>query len=767
MPRRPIIPRQAHEREADRQHKLAMLRTRLHEAADSIRTTADWDKCLRLAARMPGEDFANILLIHSQRPNATLVRDYRRWTAAGRQVRRGETGIEIFQVPARTRQPEDQQPEEHDKSWRDADQVAYVWDQSQTAGQSASFRPDPLPGQPFPKLWNALGWLARREGFAIDREHGAPADGATFWAAHRIRLPPDLSREQAVWALAHQLGHILLHNVPSYPAATTTSNCAGIRKAEADAVALIVCTHYGIAVKPELSRPASWAGSDRRARPGAAILAAGQRIITTSGRIVRHTDRILHGDDPAPMPRIAHVAAAPAQLATRPSDATPQHKAVQPTGSANCTFPVLIAAQEFYEQQYTGSWAPAYLRARGIHDSISRDWHIGYAPAGWTTLTDYLRRLGHGDDDIEAAGLARPSSRGTLIDHFRDRVILPVHDENGTLAGFIGRTHPSAAFRIPKYVNSPETAGYKKSELLFGLHYARSVLAQGAKPVIVEGPFDAIAVDIADPGRYAGLAPCGTALTRQQAEALSRAVDLKSTGMLVAFDDDAAGRKAAVRSYGILQPFTWKLHSVLLSGKDPAEILQKEGGAALSATLQRRRQPLSAMVIDARIGTWEGRLRDPDGPYQAMLSAASLVAELLPSDIARQIHFITGNCELHTMDELLHPVHVPELSQIARILPGDTAYQVMRIADKLGFDCCEILTEMANAITRLPNGPGFTRRSDLGSARPDVYPTAARLARTSFPPSLPAAQASCDRSAPRHLNSINRSQPGRSARSQI
>jgi DNA primase len=776
MPRRTSTPQQPREHEADRERKLATLQARLHDAAQALRTPADWARCLRLAALMPGQDFANILLISSQRPDATLVQDYRRWTAQARQVRRGETGIEIFHVPSRPRRPQDQHEDEQAPTWRDADRITHVWDLSQTTGQSGTVHTGPSRDEMPAKLREALDWLARREGFAIDREHGAPADGTTYWAAHRIRLLPSLSSEQALWALAHQLGHILLHNMPGYPAAATTSGCTGIRKAEADAVALIVCTHYGIAAEHELSRPASWAGSDPRAQPAAAILAAGQRIITASRRIVRHTDRILHGDDPAPVTASAHRPAVPARTGTRTHNATSRRsagietkptQAIRPAGSAGRTRSVLAAAQEFYAQQFAISWAPAYLRARGIGSATSRDWHIGYAPGGWATLTDHLRHLGHSDDGITAAGLAKPSARGTLIDLFRDRVTLPVHDENGTLTGFIGRAHPSAAPSTPKYLNSPETARYKKGELLFGLHEARPTLAQGALPVIVEGPFDAIAVTSADPAQYAGLAPCGTALTCQQAAALSRTADLASTGMLVAFDDDAAGHKAAIRSHSILRPFTWKLHSVLLDIKDPAEILQKQGAAALRTILQERRQPLSAMVIDARIGMWEGRFRDPDGPYLAMLSGASLIAELLPSGSAQQIRAITGNRELQTIDELLRPVHTPELAQIARILPADIAYQIARIADKLGFEYSEVLTEIANATTRQtrrPQGPGPARRHSPDNAQPAGNPTAVQLARTSFPGSPPTAQGPAGYSAQRPVTSINRSHSVRAVR---
>lgn len=98
----PHLPGQEREREENRQSTPAALRARLHEAARALRTPGEWAACLRLAARLPGQDFANILLISTQRPGATLVRDYQQWTAAGRQVRKGERGIAIFAIPAQS-----------------------------------------------------------------------------------------------------------------------------------------------------------------------------------------------------------------------------------------------------------------------------------------------------------------------------------------------------------------------------------------------------------------------------------------------------------------------------------------------------------------------------------------------------------------------------------------------------------------------------------------------------------------------------------------
>ena len=754
MTPRPAAPGLAREDEHPR--KLAALRARLHEDALALRTPGEWAARLRLAALMPGEDFANILLISFQRPGATLVRDYRQWTATGRQVRRHESGIETFRIPPRPgpRRPQDRDKRDDDEpppTWRDADRVAYVWDLSQTTGQPVVPPGLPAPGQAPAGLWDALCWLARREGFAVEREDGAPADGTTFWTARRIRLLPGLTGEQAVWALAHQLGHVMLHAAPGpHPPGTTTSGCTGLRKAEADSVAYITCARYGVTVSGELACPASWAGSDPRAQPAAAVLATGHRIATAATRVIRHTDRVLHGDGPAPVPapRQEPVTPAASRAPTRQDDAASRQAAPPaerpaaprpPGGPGPRTLAILRDAEAYYTSQLAGSWAPGYLASRGVSDVTSRDWDIGYAPAGWSALTGHLRGLGHDDREIQAAGLAKPSSRGTLIDIFRDRIMLPVRDSGGTLAGFIGRAHPRASPDVPKYINSPETAAYRKGNLLFGLHHARPALAQGATPVLVEGPFDAIAVTIADRGRHAGLAPCGTALTSQQAALISQAADLDCTGILVAFDSDTAGRKAALRAYGTLRPLTGNLQTVLLDGKDPAEILQHHGADALRSTLRGRRQPLSALLIDAKIGEWERRLGDLSDPlrqYIAMLNVGVLIADLLPDEAARQISRITAGRELRTFDDQLRHVDNPELPQIARVLPADTAFQAVRTAARLDFDVSDVLTVVANAVTlnaRSPKGQERTLRDNPDRTRPAPDREAPRLAGTGFP----------------------------------
>ncbi len=153
----PHLPGQAREREEDRQRTLRALRTRLHDDAQALCTPDDWGACLGLATRLHGEDFANILLIHAQRPGATLVRDYQQWTAAGRQVRKGEHGIAIFAIPPRPRaQHQDQDQDQPGPACREADRVTHVWDLSQTIGPPVSDAAARPPRDPPAGVWGRL-----------------------------------------------------------------------------------------------------------------------------------------------------------------------------------------------------------------------------------------------------------------------------------------------------------------------------------------------------------------------------------------------------------------------------------------------------------------------------------------------------------------------------------------------------------------------------------------------------------------------------------
>ena len=302
-----------------------------------------------------------------------------------------------------------------------------------------------------------------------------------------------------------------------------------------------------------------------------------------------------------------------------------------------------VLATRFYCDRTPGSWVPRYLEARGFGAAVQARWHAGYAPASWDALTRHLRALGYPDELIERAGLARQSQQGSLIDVFRDRAVLPIRSTTGTVTGFIGRARDTRIAGAPKYLNTPRTCLYDKGRLLFGLCEARAALAAGARPVIVEGPFDAIAVTTAGQERFAGAGTCGTAVTAQHIAALAQVTDLRAVGAVVGFDPDFAGRRAAVRAYHLLRTFTDKLDVLELEdGQDPAGVLANHGPAALAETLASRTRPLADVVIDNEVGRWSRWLCYPEGQVHALHAAARLIAAMPPSHVGRQVARLGG-----------------------------------------------------------------------------------------------------------------------------
>jgi DNA primase catalytic core len=463
--------------------------------------------------------------------------------------------------------------------------------------------------------------LARRAGFTVQRAECARGEGFTTWRNRLIRIRPEASPEHAVLALAHQLAHVLLHGRIAHLELSRTVPCHGIRKVEADSVAFLVAIHLGIdpglITFPNVS---SWAGTDPRARPGATVQAVGDRIADAAARIISRLDEALPPaaalPDRAPLPR---------------EDLVRIHQ----------------DAARYFQSQLAGSWVPGYLAGRGFGPELLARWQVGYAPARWSALTGHLNEIGYCDAIIEAAGLGHRSSRGTLIDSFRDRAMLPIRSASGIVVAFIGRAARNAGDGVPKYLNSPATGLYNKSEVLFGLWEASGALEGGARPVIVEGPLDAMAVSIAGKGRFVGVASCGTALTARHVAALDTVASLASVGVLAAFDGDQAGRRAAVKTYHLLTPVTSEVDATVFPrGQDPAQLLAEHGPRALAAVLTGEIRPLADLVVDAELDRWSRWLPHAEGRINALRAAAPLIAAMPPGHVGRQIARLADRLEL-------------------------------------------------------------------------------------------------------------------------
>jgi DNA primase catalytic core len=231
---------------------------------------------------------------------------------------------------------------------------------------------------------------------------------------------------------------------------------------------------------------------------------------------------------------------------------------------------------------------------------------------------------------------------GSLIDRFRDRLMLPLRNEAGDVIAFIGRAAPGGDSTTPKYLNSPDTSLYSKHQYLYGRFEGRALLAQGARAVLVEGPLDAIAVTTGIGGRCIGLATCGTAVTDDHIASLIATTRPDPT-LVVAMDSDGAGQDAAERALVLLgrrglDPFA----AQLTSGNDPAEVLRREGPAALTSALVDSARPLADQVIGRRLATWQDRLHWAEGRVAAVRDVAPLVASLVPAQATRQVHRIAA-----------------------------------------------------------------------------------------------------------------------------
>ncbi len=294
-------------------------------------------------------------------------------------------------------------------------------------------------------------------------------------------------------------------------------------------------------------------------------------------------------------------------------------------------------AADFFTAGYADSWAPHYVSGRlGTDLADHPAFRPGYAPAGWTNLTDHLRRLGVRDEEILAAGLGRVASTGRVIDQFRDRLVLPIRN-GGEVHGFIGRRHPALADdgkAGPKYLNTPQTDLFDKSAQLFGLSEGRTALDAGATPVLVEGFLDAIAVTLAGNGEYVGVASLGTSFTTAQANQLRPYIGQQHPGIIVATDADLPGEIAAQRAFWMLAARgDTPRHLLLPAGEDPAEVLQNGGPTVLRACLDDA-LPLATHLLDER-------RNHLSTTTQGMGDCAAVIAAQPPHTWADQIDYAT------------------------------------------------------------------------------------------------------------------------------
>ena len=305
-----------------------------------------------------------------------------------------------------------------------------------------------------------------------------------------------------------------------------------------------------------------------------------------------------------------------------------------PTFSAGARSRLIAAnteAARFYQEQLNTSPDAAHgrdlLTKRGFDKDACMQFGVGFAPDEWDALTKHLRAQGYSIDELETAGLSKMGQRGP-IDRFRNRLTWPIRDISGDVVGFGCRKLASdEEDQGPKYLNTPETPVYKKSQVLYGLDAAKKEIAKKRQAVIVEGYTDVMAAQLA--GITTAVATCGTAFGTDHIRILRRLLmddDSFRGEVIFTFDGDAAGQKAALRAFSEDQKFvTQTFVAVEPDGLDPCELRQQKGDLALRDLIARR-VPLFEFAIRAELA--HHKLDSAEGRVNALNAAAPLVAQI-------------------------------------------------------------------------------------------------------------------------------------------
>jgi DNA primase len=310
------------------------------------------------------------------------------------------------------------------------------------------------------------------------------------------------------------------------------------------------------------------------------------------------------------------------------------------------------AAADFYAQQIltpAAGRAREFLASRGFEMAQAERFGVGYAPDEWEITTRYLRGLGFTEDELLTGGLAGRGRNG-LVDKFRGRLIWPIRDLTGDVIAF-GARKLAAEDNGPKYLNTPETPIFKKSSVLYGADLARRDIAQRRQAVIVEGYTDVMACHLA--GVSTAVATSGTSFGDGHIAILRRLLmdDSQLRGEVVfTFDGDEAGRRAALRAFGMEERFvTQTFVAVQPDGLDPCDLRLKEGDAAVR-DLVASRLPLYEFAIRAAMSDYD--LESAEGKISALDAAARIVARI--KDVAlRKVYAIKVDRWLGLMDEEL------------------------------------------------------------------------------------------------------------------
>ncbi|WP_371580403.1 DNA primase [Streptomyces sp. NBC_01314] len=358
-----------------------------------------------------------------------------------------------------------------------------------------------------------------------------------------------------------------------------------------------------------------------------------------------------------------------------------------------------IAAEWYAEQLATSSEADTgriFLAERGFDQAAAVHFGVGYSPQGWDHLTRFLRGKGFADKELLLSGLSQEGRRGP-IDRFRGRLMWPIRDIGGDVVGF-GARKLYESDNGPKYLNTPDTALYRKSQVLYGIDLAKQHIAKASRAVVVEGYTDVMACHLA--GVTTAIATCGTAFGGDHIKILRRLLmDNGSARVIFTFDGDAAGQKAALRAFEDDQKFAAETYiAIAPDGMDPCELRLAKGDEAV-AELTEPRTPLFEFALRQIVARYD--LETPAGRASALDEAAPVVARIKNSGAQHEVAVQLAGM-LGILDTQFVVKRVAQLARWARDRGGQgPAPSAQRSAQPY------------ESTARPPSGPALTLRNPV------------------------------------------------------
>ncbi|NBX22874.1 MAG: DNA primase [Microbacteriaceae bacterium] len=303
------------------------------------------------------------------------------------------------------------------------------------------------------------------------------------------------------------------------------------------------------------------------------------------------------------------------------------------------------AAQAFFIEQLVTPEAAigrTFLGERGFDKAAAEMFGIGYAPKGWNGLRDALRAKGFNDEELQLAGLVSSGEKG-VYDRFRGRLVWPIRDVTGQTIGF-GARKLYDDDNGPKYLNTPETPVYHKSQVLYGLDLAKRDISKLRQVVVVEGYTDVMAAHLS--GVTTAIATCGTAFGVEHIKIIRRIMgdDSGLGSVIFTFDPDAAGQKAALRAFSEEQRFAAATFvAVAPEGLDPCDLRLNRGEHAVRELIANK-IPMFEFVIRQVVSRYD--LDTVEGRVAALREAAPIVADIRDASLkpgyTRELARITG-----------------------------------------------------------------------------------------------------------------------------